>query len=89
MIIESILEKPWPTYLMFNNVTVTYSGDSLGGISEWEPVPGGVVSLDTVQIDDILLARGARHTAQRLLGEHGILLVIITSGVTALHEKLI
>jgi len=74
---------------MMINVTVKYSSDSLRGVSEREAVPGGIVSLDSMEVYDVLLARCARHATKWFLSEHGIFLIIIATCVTALHKQLI
>ena len=44
LIIESIFEKPWPTYIVVT-VYIKYLCDSLRGVSEGEAVPRQVVCL--------------------------------------------
>lgn len=54
-------------------------------VSEWELSPGMVVGVLAVEIDDVLLTRCASDGAIRLLGEHGVILVLVLAGALPQH----
>ena len=65
--------------------TLTVSCDSLIWVSEWETFPDVVISGVSADIDKSLLARGASHRSEVLLGEHSIFVMMI---VTLFSEEL-
>jgi len=60
--------------------------DSLCRVAEGELAPGHELYLLAVEIDEILLARGTREATEGLLGEHGLLLVVVA---TLAHEEVV
>ena len=67
-----------------------YSSYSLGGVSERELAPGQIVGFSTLEVGDVFLTRGARHTSQWLLGKHGIIFVLVYSLHASFgHEQVI
>lgn len=60
--------------------------DSLSRVTEGELAPGHELYLLAVEIDEILLARGTREATEGLLGEHGLLLVVVAA---LAHEEVV
>ena len=66
--------------------TLTHASNSLGRVSEGQLAPRHKFNLFTVQVNQVLLARSTGETTERLLREHGFLLVIITAFA---HEEIV
>lgn len=65
---------------------LTISGDPLARVSKWQFLVCKEISWLSVEIGDVLLARGAGHGSKWLLGEHGV--IGIRSASWLLGQKL-
>ena len=65
--------------------TATISCDFFTLVSEWEFLPGIIIGLLTIEINYVFLTRCASYRSIRLLGEHGVILVLELTSALLQH----
>ena len=64
----------------------TVLGNALVWISEWQSLPGVVVNLLAIHVNQALLARCASSWSQMLLAEHSIFFILIFCGAHVIED---